>query len=72
MSRRSGSSPGCLKTGSTLIVTQSPPLTLSSLIGLIVMAVRMVRWLGREVTRLRMTQLVGQTEFSLSVTHGEI
>ena len=71
MSRRSGSSPGCLKIGSTSIVTQSPPFTFSSLIGLSVMAVGMVRGLGREVTCLRMTQLVGQAELSLSITHKE-
>ena len=31
-----------------------------------------VRWLGRQVTILRMTQLVGQVELSLSVPHAEI
>ena len=69
MSRRSGSSPGCLKIGSTSIVTQSPPFTFSSLIGLFVGG--MMRGLGREMTRLRMTQLVGQAELSLSITHKE-
>ena len=59
------------ETAGLVVALATGKLAARRLIGLFMVVVGMLRGLGRKVTLLRMIQLVGQAEFSLSITYRE-